>query len=81
MSGPDAPEQSGPVLRVVRGDPTPEELAALVTVVSTMAGAARDDAPRGRGSQQPSAWNHPARLVRRPLTPSPDAWRLSTRLG
>jgi len=64
-------EGDRPVLRVVRGDPTPEELAALVAVV-----AARS--ARGGGSAGPprrSAWNDPARLVRAPMRPQPGGWR------
>ncbi|HEX3296394.1 MAG TPA: acyl-CoA carboxylase epsilon subunit, partial [Nocardioides sp.] len=30
--------EAAPVLRVVRGDPTPEELAALVAVVAALGG-------------------------------------------
>jgi hypothetical protein len=65
----DQPERPG--LRVVRGDPTAEELAALVTVLVTRSGETAEPA-RGR-----SAWNDPARLVRRPLGHGPGGWRSS----
>jgi hypothetical protein len=60
-----------PVLRVVRGTPTPAELAALVTVVSAAA-AAPQAAPRPL-----SVWAARSRLVRPPLRPAPGAWRAS----
>jgi hypothetical protein len=69
----DQPERPG--LRVVRGDPTAEELAALVTVLVTRSGEMAEPA-RGR-----SAWNDPARLVRRPLGHGPGGWQASGRPG
>ncbi|MGZ4638749.1 MAG: acyl-CoA carboxylase epsilon subunit, partial [Actinomycetes bacterium] len=59
-----------PVLRVVAGDPTAEELAALVAVVAARGAGRADPAPRPR-----SAWNDPARLVRRPIAAGPAGWR------
>jgi acyl-CoA carboxylase epsilon subunit len=61
----------GPLLRVVRGDPTPEELAALLVVLATRAAAVSDSPPPR------SAWNAPARLVRRPVAHAPGGWRSS----
>ena len=58
-----------PVLRVVTGDPTPEELAALVAVVASL-GAPAAPAPR-----RTPVWNAPARLQRRVLRHGPGAWR------
>jgi hypothetical protein len=69
----DQPERPG--LRVVRGDPTAEELAALVTVLVTRSGEMAEPA-RGR-----SAWNDPARLVRRPVTAGLGGWQASGRPG
>ena len=65
-----------PVLRVVKGDLTPEELAALVAVVAARNAAAAHAA--ARSTQRPrSEWGHPARLVRRPHRVGPDQWRRS----
>ena len=65
-----------PVLRVVKGDLTPEELAALVAVVAARnaaaAHAAASTKPRLR-----SEWGHPARQVRAPHSFGPDQWRRS----
>ncbi len=60
-----------PLLRVVSGDPSAEDLAALVAVLSTRAAAAPAD-PAGR-----STWNDPSRLVRQPHVPGPGRWRES----
>ncbi len=62
-----------PSLSVVRGQPTAEELAALVTVLS----ARRTPEPAGPGPVR-SLWrDHAARLG--VLTPGPLAWRASFR--
>jgi len=65
-----------PVLRVVRGNPTPEEIAALVAVLV---------ARRGDGGAEPapsrSAWADRSRALRRPLYPGPGAWRCSALPG
>jgi hypothetical protein len=62
-----------PLLRVVKGDPTPEELGALVAVVASLGGPAAVE-------PQPAAlvWNHPRRLQRVVLRHGPDAWRISS---
>jgi hypothetical protein len=65
-------ETPRPVLRVVRGEPAPEELAALVAVVTARAGTAGGSGPAGV-----SAWRDPARLVREPIFAGRGAWRAS----
>ncbi|GAA5115203.1 acyl-CoA carboxylase subunit epsilon [Alloalcanivorax gelatiniphagus] len=70
--GPHDAAQETPLLRVVNADATPEEVAALVAVLSAL-GSAGGEPPR---RPQPS-WNHPARAVRRPLRAGPGAWRAS----
>ena len=62
-----------PLLRVVRGDATPEEIAALVAVLTTRGGSV-DELPAA-----PSLWSRPQ--LRRPLTPGPGAWRASALPG
>ncbi|WP_344810672.1 acyl-CoA carboxylase subunit epsilon [Microlunatus aurantiacus] len=72
----DAEGDDAPVVRVVAGHPTPEDLAALVvalatvTPVTTGAGAAAT----------PSGWADRSRGLRRSLRAGPQAWRLSGRL-
>ena len=65
---------SGPVLRVIRGDATPEEIAAVVAVL--LARSAASDASSSARSA-PSAWAARSRLLRRPLHPGPGAWHRS----
>jgi hypothetical protein len=63
------------MLKVVRGEPTPEELAALITVVAAKASAVSAvEAPA-----VPSRWNSPATLLRQPLRPEVGAWQWSAR--
>jgi hypothetical protein len=68
------------VIRVVRGNPTPEELAAAVAVVQARAAAA---AASGEAAvpPRPAAWSDPARTVPRglPTPPGSDAWRMTYR--
>jgi hypothetical protein len=69
-------EPQHPQLRVVKGEPTAEELAAIAAIVTAAASAASADAPapplRGR-------WNDPARMHRRPLLSGPGGWRAALR--
>jgi hypothetical protein len=60
------------VLRVVRGRPSVEELAALTALV---AGTETADAPTPARAPLRGRWNDPARALRRPLHPGPGAWR------
>jgi acyl-CoA carboxylase epsilon subunit len=60
-------------LRLVRGDATPEEVAAVMAVLSAVSGEAPRPAPR-----HTSQWASRERAVRRPVTPGPGAWRASS---
>ncbi|MGP4024897.1 acyl-CoA carboxylase subunit epsilon [Actinomadura sp. 3N407] len=58
---------SKPFLQIVRGDPGPEEIAALVAVLTARAraaAAARDGGGAGAGGARPSRWADRSRLVR-----------------
>ena len=59
-----------PLLRVVTGEPSAEELAALTVVVAAL--SQRRDRPR---PTPVGAWAAPAGLVRRPLQVGPGGWR------
>ncbi|TDD72932.1 acyl-CoA carboxylase subunit epsilon [Jiangella aurantiaca] len=61
-----------PLLRVVRGNPTDEELVALVVVLTAKAAAGRASASPPR-----SAWASYWTRRRAPLTPGAGAWRAS----
>ena len=70
-------EPTEPVLRVVKGNPTAEELAAVLAVLSAGASsAASPDEPSA-----PSGWSAYWRSVRAPLVAGPGAWRSSGRIG
>jgi hypothetical protein len=70
--------QQPPVLRVVRGDASAEELAALVAVLSarTTAGAAAVDDAGGPKPRAPG-WADRGAVLRRPLRAGAGAWRAS----
>ena len=69
MSG--LPDPDRPVLRVVRGEPTVEELAALVAVL-----AARGSAPSAQPAARASGgWGDHGRSMRTSLPHGPGRWR------
>ena len=70
-----AEEVPRPTLRIVRGDATAEEVAALVAVLT--AAVANEVGSTDDGAKRP-AWSDPARTVREPLPHGPGAWRAST---
>jgi len=81
------PGRTGPTLRVVAGDATAEEIAAVLAVV-TARGAGRAEAGAagpgadgpgadGPGAEEWSAHGHAHRHVRATFTPSANGWRTS----
>ncbi|MEU2874560.1 acyl-CoA carboxylase subunit epsilon [Streptomyces olivoreticuli] len=64
------------MIKVVRGNPTPEELAAALAVVQARAAARAAAAPEGSARAE---WADPARRVtaRRTPRPGPRSWRTS----
>ena len=73
----EATEPQQPLLRIVKGDPTPEEVAALVSVVSAMAaGAAEASANQKRPRPE---WSAPHRRLRGTHRHGAGAWRASAR--
>ncbi|RII20914.1 hypothetical protein DSC45_02195 [Streptomyces sp. YIM 130001] len=61
------------MIKVVRGNPTPEELAAALAVVQARTSAMAGEAS---GAAEPAdAWADPARVARHRLpAPGPTAW-------
>jgi hypothetical protein len=59
------------ILRIVRGDPSPEELAALVGVLASLGSTAAATARRT------PEWNAPRRLHRVVHPHGPGGWRAS----
>ena len=70
MSEPVSHER--PVLRVVKGDATPEEVAALVAVIAALGSGPAAEQPKPR-----STWADPIRRMRTRLPHGPGAWRSS----
>ncbi|HLM06903.1 MAG TPA: acyl-CoA carboxylase subunit epsilon [Blastococcus sp.] len=66
----------GPLLRVVRGEPSAEELAALTVVVAALSQRRERRRPTPVG-----AWASFADGQRRPLQPGPGGWRAAGRFG
>ena len=66
-------------LRVVRGNPTPEELAAVMALVEA---AAAEEAATGVAKRQPrSTWNRNHVQLRGALNPGFGQWNASFRDG
>ncbi len=61
-----------PVVRVVAGDPTPEELAVVVALVTRRRPCAAEPAAAF------SLWSRKSRNIRPALRPGFGAWRAST---
>ena len=68
-----------PLLTVIRGDASAEEIAALTAVLTAM--SARRHARLAAGGESGSRWAGRAALLRRPLSHGPGAWRASGRPG
>ncbi|MGY1663994.1 acyl-CoA carboxylase subunit epsilon [Geodermatophilus sp. SYSU D00705] len=69
-------EPQRPLLRVVTGRPTAEELAALTVVVATLAQRRERRRPTPVG-----AWASPGDAQRAPLRAGPGGWRASGRFA
>ncbi|KQS58100.1 acetyl-CoA carboxylase biotin carboxyl carrier protein subunit [Geodermatophilus sp. Leaf369] len=69
-------EPARPLLRVVRGEPSAEELAALTVVVAALS--------QRRSRRRPTpvgAWASRGDVVRTPLQPGPGGWRAAGRFA
>lgn len=69
-------EPSRPLLRIVTGEPSAEELAALTVVVAALA----QRRPRRRPAPV-GAWAFYGDLHRRPPRPGPGGWRAAGRFA
>ena len=76
---PGADGRQEPFLRVVRGNPTAEELAAVTVVLAARARAAAAAAAQQGASttRRSSAWSARSRLLRETVSPSPGGWKRS----
>ena len=59
----DEPAHGIPEIRVLKGQPTDEELAAVVTVLAAAAGGSS-----GHGAQELNLWGHPVDKLRYTVT-------------
>jgi hypothetical protein len=66
-----------PFLRIVHGDATPEEVAAIVVTFTAIAAARSQVAEDAQHDPVQTNWNARAGLLRAPLHPAPGAWRRS----
>jgi hypothetical protein len=66
------PEERRALFRIVRGEPSDEEVAALTVVL-----AAALQAPASTRPRVVDRWSDPAARLRAPLHPGPGAWRAS----
>ncbi len=64
-------EPRRPVLRVISGNPTDEELAAILAIVASAT-------PEPEPARRVSLWNDLSRGIHSTPKPSPTAWRAST---
>jgi Acyl-CoA carboxylase epsilon subunit len=66
-----------PYLRVVHGNATTEEIAALIATLTAVAAARSSAAEPSKQPLVPPRWNSRARLLRPPVHPTPSGWRHS----
>ncbi|TWF78543.1 acyl-CoA carboxylase epsilon subunit-like protein [Pseudonocardia hierapolitana] len=69
-----SPEERRTAFRVVRGEPSDAELAALTVVLAAVAA----DPPAPAPAPVRDRWSDPATRFRTPLHHGPGAWRTST---
>jgi hypothetical protein len=65
-------DEQRPALKIINGDATAEEVAAIVAVLAAVSGAA--EPPRRRTPE----WSAPHRKVRLTLPHGPGGWRSSS---
>ncbi|OLT15278.1 hypothetical protein BJF80_10430 [Serinicoccus sp. CUA-874] len=79
MSGQETPDAvDAPVLRVVRGSPTPARLAALTAVLVGLSGDGDRSGQRGSGSRPRTLWTARSRFARPRPAVGPGGWRASS---
>ncbi|MEU4536101.1 acyl-CoA carboxylase subunit epsilon [Streptosporangium sp. NPDC023825] len=62
-------------LKIIKGDATPEEIAAVVIALSTRAAPA---SPASKASQTSKSWSNHSHRMRKALPVGQGAWRSST---
>jgi hypothetical protein len=78
MTNPETQPDLQQLLQVVRGNPSAEELATVIAVL-TAANAEAQSQGSGRERRLASTWSRNASMLRSPLTPGPGQWQFSSR--
>lgn len=73
MGEAQTPDERRALFRVVRGEPSDAEVAALTVVLAAASAPPPDADPAAR-----DVWSDPAAQVRTALPVGPGAWRIST---
>jgi acyl-CoA carboxylase epsilon subunit len=73
-----SPDDQPPVFSVIKGSPTEDELAAVMTVLTTRF-FRKGQEEQGHEDATPArtGWSAYWRSVRSPIQPGPSAWRMS----
>jgi acyl-CoA carboxylase epsilon subunit len=66
-----------PLLKIVKGDASAEEIAALVAALAAVAAARSAGADGAEPGPVLDNWSSRARLMRSPVRPAADGWRRS----
>jgi hypothetical protein len=74
------PEPIGDVLKVISGNPSPEELAAVVAILEA-AHAQQVSEGKKQVKKPASSWNRNTSIFRNDLTPGFGQWRAQYRPG
>jgi len=78
MTNPENQPDLQHLLRVVGGNPSAEELATVIAVL-TAANAEAATASGGRERRLASTWSRNADMLRSEIRPGPGQWKFSTR--
>jgi hypothetical protein len=80
-----SPDDQQPVFSVVKGSPTEDELAAVMTVLTTrfarqnLGKQGQREHGHEHATRARTGWSAYWRSVRSPIQPGPSAWRMSGR--
>ena len=69
------PDDQDPLFSIVKGSPTEDELAAVMTELTTRFGRPHEEETKPTRTGWSAYW----RSVRSPIQPGPSAWRMSGR--
>ncbi|GAA5160886.1 acyl-CoA carboxylase subunit epsilon [Ornithinimicrobium tianjinense] len=73
----DVAQPEPPVIRIERGNPTPEQLAALTVVLTAASGGSAGSAGDGSAGSRRTLWTARSRFARPRPAVGPGGWRAS----